>query len=59
MEHAGIFDNHLEHFRAIWYILRPFDNVVVIWYAFFPLFGTLCQEKSGNPAYIHRRCIMK
>jgi hypothetical protein len=32
---------------AIWYILWPFGNVVVIWYMF-PRFGILCQEKSGN-----------
>jgi hypothetical protein len=34
--------------RSFWYILRPFGNFVVIWYVFFR-FGTLCQEKSGNP----------
>jgi hypothetical protein len=45
MENAG----YLEKFTAIWYILRPFSNVVVIWYLF-PRFGILCQEKSGNPA---------
>jgi hypothetical protein len=30
---------------AIWYILWPFGNIVVI----FHHFGILCQEKSGNP----------
>jgi hypothetical protein len=24
-------------------------NLVVVWYVF-PRFGTLCEEKSGNPA---------
>jgi hypothetical protein len=48
MENAGIFRRHLEYFTAIWYILCPFGNVVVIWYMF-PRFGILCQEKSGNP----------
>jgi hypothetical protein len=47
MENAGIFYGHLEYFTAIWYILWPFGNVVVIWYMF-PRFGILCQEKSGN-----------
>jgi hypothetical protein len=46
-ENVGIFYVHLEHFTAIWYIMWPFGNVVVIWYIF-PHFGTLCQEKSGN-----------
>jgi hypothetical protein len=41
MENVGIFYGH-------WNILRPFGNVVVIWYMF-PHFGILCQEKSGNP----------
>jgi hypothetical protein len=49
MENAGIFRGHLEYFTVIWYILLPFDNVVVIW-NFFSRFGKLCQEKSGNPA---------
>jgi hypothetical protein len=30
-------------------ILWPFGNVAIIWYIF-PHFGTVCQEKSGNPA---------
>jgi hypothetical protein len=34
---------------AICYFLRPFGNLVAIWYIF-PRFGILCQEKSGNPA---------
>jgi hypothetical protein len=29
-ENAGIFSGHLEYFTANWYILLPFDNVVVI-----------------------------
>jgi hypothetical protein len=33
---------------AIWYPLWPFGTLVVIWYIF-PRFGTLHQEKSGNP----------
>jgi hypothetical protein len=33
---------------AIWYILGPFGNLVVIWYIF-PRFGILYREKSGNP----------
>jgi hypothetical protein len=34
---------------AILYKLWPFGNLVAIWYSF-PRLGTLCQEKSGNPA---------
>jgi hypothetical protein len=45
MENAGIFYGHLKYFTVIWYILWPFGNV---WYIFLR-FGTLCQEKSGNP----------
>jgi hypothetical protein len=37
------------YIMAIWNILGPFGTVVVIWYIF-SLFGTLYQEKSGNPA---------
>jgi hypothetical protein len=38
MEDVGIFCGHWVYFTAIWYILL-----------FFPRFGTLYQEKSGNP----------
>jgi hypothetical protein len=48
MENVTIFYGNLEYFTAIWYILWPFVNVVVVWYIF-PRFGTFCQEKSGNP----------
>jgi hypothetical protein len=41
----------LEYFTGIWYILRPFGNVVVIWYIF-PRFGILCEEKSGSPGCV-------
>jgi hypothetical protein len=39
----------MEYSIAIWYILRPFGNLVASWYIL-PRFGTLCQEKSGNLA---------
>jgi hypothetical protein len=48
MENAGMFNGHLEYFTVIWYTLWPFGNVVIIWYIF-PRFGTLSQERSGNP----------
>jgi hypothetical protein len=32
----------LVYFTAIWHILGPFGNVVVIWYMF-PRLGILCQ----------------
>jgi hypothetical protein len=38
MENDGIFYGHLEYFTVSWYILWPFDKVVVIWYIF-PRFG--------------------
>jgi hypothetical protein len=44
MESVG----HLENVTAIKYILWPIGKLVVISYIF-PHFGTLCQEKSGNP----------
>jgi hypothetical protein len=40
----GIFYSHLEYFTAIWYILRPFGNVVAIWYIF-PLL-VYCVKKN-------------
>jgi hypothetical protein len=46
----GIFYGHLEYFIVIWNILWLFDNVVVNRYIS-PRFGTLCQEKSGNPGW--------
>jgi hypothetical protein len=49
MKNLGIFFDHLFYFTAIGNILWSFGNVVVIWYIF-PRFGTLCHEKSGNPA---------
>jgi hypothetical protein len=38
-------------FSAIWYILLPFGNLVVVWYIF-PRFGIFYQQKSGNPVSI-------
>jgi hypothetical protein len=29
---VGTFNSHLEYFTAIWYILWPLGNIVVIWY---------------------------
>jgi hypothetical protein len=52
MENVSSF-GRLEYFTVIWYILRSFGNVVIIRYIF-RHFGTLCQEKSGNPdSFIH------
>jgi hypothetical protein len=48
MEKVGIFYDHLVYFTAIGNILRLFGifcgNLV-----YFPRFGILDQEKSGNP----------
>jgi hypothetical protein len=49
MEKVGKFLDHLEYTTAILYILWPSGNLAEIWHIF-PLFGTLRQEKSGNPA---------
>jgi hypothetical protein len=38
----------LEYITGICSILWPFGNFAAIWYIF-SQFGTLCQEKSGNP----------
>jgi hypothetical protein len=48
MENVGIFYGHLKYITAIWYILWPFDKLVIIWYIS-PRLGILYQEKSGNP----------
>jgi hypothetical protein len=48
MEKVGIFYDHLEYIRAIWYILWSFGKLEAIWYLF-PRFGILRQEKSGSP----------
>jgi hypothetical protein len=45
----------LVNFRAIWSILLPFgifySHLVhfVVFLVYFPRFGMLCQDKSGNP----------
>jgi hypothetical protein len=48
MENVGIFYDHLVYFTAIGNTLWPFgifcSNLV-----YFPRFGILDQEKSGNP----------
>jgi hypothetical protein len=48
---------HLVYFVAIWYILWPFGIfcghlLYFIFLVYFPQFGMLYQEKSGNPAVI-------
>jgi hypothetical protein len=49
MEDVGISYGHFVYFTAIWHILWPFGK----FYGYsvhFSSFGTLYQEKSGNPA---------
>jgi hypothetical protein len=48
MENAGIFYGHLVYFTAIWYILWPCGNVMVIWYIFFRFsaFPLSCAKKN-------------
>jgi hypothetical protein len=52
MENVGTFNGHLEYITAIGHILEPFCKLVVSRYIF-PRFGTLYQEKSGNPVHNH------
>jgi hypothetical protein len=51
MENVGIFYDHFEYSTALWYILWPFGNLVVIRYIF-PALVCLDHEKSGNPDLI-------
>jgi hypothetical protein len=41
---------HLEYFTAIWYILWPFGNAVVIWYIF-TIFGYIVSRKIWQPCF--------
>jgi hypothetical protein len=49
MENVVIYSGQKEYLTTIGYIFGAFGNFRVIWYIF-PSFGTLYQEKSGNPA---------
>jgi hypothetical protein len=49
MEDAVIFYGHLVKFPATWYILRHF-GICCGHCAYFPRFGILYREKSGNHA---------
>jgi hypothetical protein len=48
----GLFYGHLVYFTAIWSILQPFGTFcghLVFFIVIFTRFGTLYEEKSGNP----------
>jgi hypothetical protein len=48
--------DHLENVMAIWYMYLLYDQLVIKWYVIwyiFPRFGTLCQEKCGNPEKLY------
>jgi hypothetical protein len=49
-ENVGIFNGRLEYFTAIWYILWPFGNVVVIWHIP-PPFWYIVSGKIWQPWY--------
>jgi hypothetical protein len=55
MDNVGIFCDNMEYFTAIWYILWPYGNLVVIWYIFPCLVN--CVKKNlatlvgTSPAY--------
>jgi hypothetical protein len=48
LENVGMFYGDLEYIKVIWYILSPFGYLLVHILVYFPCFGTLLQDKSGN-----------
>jgi hypothetical protein len=48
----------LEYFTAIWYILWPLGDGVVIWYIFPRFLYIVCQEKSGNPGCESKKIVV-
>jgi hypothetical protein len=44
MKNVGTLCGRWEYIKALWYILRPLCNLVVMWYKF----SILYHEKSGN-----------
>jgi hypothetical protein len=48
----GIFYCDFVYCMANWFIVWPFGNFEVMWYIS-PLFGTLYQDKSGNPGLLN------
>jgi hypothetical protein len=54
MENLGIFYDHLVYFTAIGNIVWPF-GICCCHFVYFPRFGILYHEKSGNPAR-HSSC---
>jgi hypothetical protein len=55
MRDDGIFWVIWNFFTAVWSILGPIGNIVVIWYIF-SRFGQLCQEKSGKNSNAGKFC---
>jgi hypothetical protein len=47
-EHIGLFYGQLVYFTANWSILLPF-GMFYDYLVYFPRFGILPEEKSGNP----------
>jgi hypothetical protein len=54
MGNDGIFCSHLEYIMVIWYILCLLGNLCSANLVYFPHFGIVCQNKSGNPDVHHR-----
>jgi hypothetical protein len=55
LENFNIFYGHLEYFTDIWDILWPFGTFwvhLVYIHMYFPHFGIVCREKSGNPGCV-------
>jgi hypothetical protein len=49
MENVGIVYRHSENITAVWYVLFPLGNSVVIWYSFSPFWYIESRKKFGNP----------
>jgi hypothetical protein len=47
VEHVVLFYAHFECINSVWYILRPYSNMLVLW-LFSHRFGILCRVKSDN-----------
>jgi hypothetical protein len=52
MEDSGRFYGHLVNFQTIWYILLHYV-ILCGHFVYFPRFGILYHERSGNPELDH------
>jgi hypothetical protein len=45
-------------FKLTWYILWPFEIFLWLFGTFFPIFGVLYHEQSGNPASVNNAKVL-